>query len=448
MTVRLRDIRDCFEGVIPSIIATCDARGIPNVSYLSQVYYVDDGRVALSNQFFSKTAANVRATGRATVLVVDARSGAQHVLSVAFESSVEAGELFERMAAHLRAISSQHGMEKLMALKSADIYRVLGCRPVAGSTPPDPPAPRAQAEERLAAAARLSAGIGAEPDADCMLDRTLDGLAAEFGFANLMVLVADEELRRLTVLASRGYETEGVGSEVCYGEGVIGIAAESRHPVRICDMSRGRRFAQAVRSSAELDGQRVIPLPGLPEPQSQLAVPMLSHGRLRGILFAESPERFRFAREDEHALALVAAQLAAGLRLDEMEAQAVPAVAEGAAAETAAAGPPSFRVRYFAFDDSVFIDDAYLIKGVSGRLLFHFIDQHLKTGRREFTNRELRLDPALRLPGLKDNLETRLILLRRRLEERDAPIRLLRPGRGRIRLDLSGRPGIEIVRRM
>lgn len=441
--MRLRDIRDCFEGVIPSIIATCDPQGIPNISYLSQVYYVDDGRVALSNQFFSKTAANVRATGRATVLVVDARSGAQHVLSVAFESSVEAGEVFERMAAHLRAISSQHGMEKLMELKSADIYRVLDCRAVPGGASPASEMPASGAEEKLAAAARLSAWIGAEPDADCMLDRALDGIVAEFGFRNLMVLVADEALGRLTVLASRGYETEGVGSEVCFGEGVIGIAAEARHPVRISDMSRGRRFAQAVRSGLDMDDRRRIPLPGLPEPQSQLAVPMLGQGRLRGILFAESPERFRFGREDEHALALVAVQLAAGLRPDEPEAPAAPVAAPARPEE----GPPTFRIRYFAFDDSVFIDDTYLIKGVPGRLLFHFLDHYLKTGRQEFTNRELRLDPALRLPDLKDNLETRLILLRRRLEEREAPVRLLRSGRGRIRLDLHGRPGIEVVPR-
>jgi hypothetical protein len=51
MTIGLRDLGACFEGVIPSILATASADGVPNVSYLSHVEFVDDAHVALSNQF-------------------------------------------------------------------------------------------------------------------------------------------------------------------------------------------------------------------------------------------------------------------------------------------------------------------------------------------------------------------------------------------------------------
>jgi hypothetical protein len=100
------------------------------------------------------------------------------------------------------------------------------------------------------------------------------------------------------------------------------------------------------------------------------------------------------------------------------------------------AGPP-LRLRRLGRDNSVFLDDVYLIRGVAGAILWKLAGEFLRSGRREFSNRELRLAPELGLPGVQDNLEVRLLLLQRRLAEQKAAIQLEKAGRGRMRLEVS-----------
>jgi len=436
MTIRLRDIHACFEGVIPSIIATASQDGVPNISYLSHVALVDDEHVALSDQFFSKTAANIRANNNAAVMLVDPRDGSQYRLSVIFERSLDGGALFETMAAELRASSAQLGMADVMRLRGVDIYRVASVDSI-----PSPGAAIATSSPAtslyLVAAATLSGRISDASEIDAVIDAVLDGLRDSFGCSNSMLLVKYPASERLVTVGSRGYSWTGIGSEVAIGEAIIGMAAAARRTIRISDMSRIRRFGDAIRASAVDENQtRTIALPGIADAMSQMALPMIAGGVLRGVLFLESKERLAFPRDVETALSILASNAAAALALADNtsgnERSLVTSQGNGALA-----GRP-FSVVHHLFDDSVFIDGEYLIKGVSGRLLVHLLGLHLREGRADFTNREMRLSDELRLPDFKDNLETRLLLLRRRLEEKAAPIRLLRTGRGKLRLEMAG----------
>jgi hypothetical protein len=116
---------------------------------------------------------------------------------------------------------------------------------------------------------------------------------------------------------------------------------------------------------------------------------------------------------------------------------------KAAAPPHADAAGPAVQLRRYSRDNSVFLDDVYLIRGVAGAILWKLVGEFLRSGRREFSNRELRLAPELRLPDVQDNLEVRLLLLQRRLAEQNAAIQLEKAGRGRMRLNVTRRVVME-----
>lgn len=117
----------CFDGVIPPIIATCSAAGVPNVTHISQIALVDADHIAVSNQFFSKTTANLVENPVASALVTDSQTYATYRLELAFLGTRTDGPVFDAMRARVDAIAAQVGMEEVFALRGADLYRVVRC---------------------------------------------------------------------------------------------------------------------------------------------------------------------------------------------------------------------------------------------------------------------------------------------------------------------------------
>jgi adenylate cyclase len=421
-------LRDCLEGVVPAMLATSDAGGVPNVSLISQVHYVDPGRVALSYQFFNKTRRNLLDTRRASAGVVDPLTLAEYRLDLVYEDTETSGPIFESMRAKLAGIASHAGMAGVFRLRGADIFRVAAIETVHPPVGPPPPPPR----NLLSAVRRTCTELAACEDLGELFDRTLACLTSQFGIGHAMLLMLDDAAERLYTVASTGYPRSGIGSEIAFGEGVVGVAARERAPIRIGNMTADQGYGAAIGEGAGEGARTEIPYPGLAAPESQIAVPVVSGGRLLGVIFAESAEPMRFRYEDEDALAIVADRLGSLIRLVRPDPEPVPS------AEAAAPAPDArpLVVRHYPADDSVFLDHDYLIKGVAGAIFWKLVREHAQ-GRTEFTNRELRLDPALRLPEHAENLEARLVLLERRLRERGGAIRIEKSGRGRFRLGVA-----------
>ncbi|HZH44158.1 MAG TPA: GAF domain-containing protein [Lysobacter sp.] len=430
-SLTLRDVRRMLEGVVPPVLCTASPDGEPHVTYLSQAEYVDEAHLALSFQFFNRSRANVLATRRAALAVDDPYTGAGVVMQLEYVRTDTAGPVFERLRAKLAGIASQTGMEKVFRLQGADVYRVLHLRRVPGRRE----LPAAQPRCDLAAGARrLSERLAACTELGALFDETMRGLRELLLIDHAMLLLIDAACAHFVNVASLGYADPGLGAEVPVDEGLAGVAAREGVPVRVGHMTTMYAYGRAIRRRARERGLDAalgheIPLPGLAQPRSQLAVPLRAHGRTLGVLLVESTHDQFFSYDDEDALTVLCSQLASSL-LFLQRAEADPVDDDAA---------PPLEVRFYPRDGSVFLDNAYLIKGVAGAVFWKLVGVYTRERRSEFSNRELRRDPELRLPEVQDNLEVRLLLLQRRLAERDAPVRIVRTARGRFRIEVRRR---------
>ena len=519
-SARLEDLSACFQGIIPAIIATCSADGEPNVTYLSQVYYVDSRHVALSCQFFNKTRRNVDENPYATVLVHHPVDFELWRLRLRFQHCETEGELFERMSMRIQVIASHTGMSGVFRLLSSDVYEVLSVERMEGFLAPAeseldlaPPVSSGPLTE-LRGVQLVSGRIARAPDLDSLLRGALEALDETLGFSHSMILVPEDRGDRLVTIATRGYGTVGttaeamgradadtresdvlgadthsrggtgaevtlgggigaevtvgggIGAEVQVGDGTIGTAAEHRHMIKVTGMGSELRYGRAIRDRIEECGDAEglsaeIPLPGLPDAQAQLALPLLARDRLVGVIAVESEDPLAFDEWDEAFLQILANQIALGIdrMQDEEEQDSGDGEDAGTKAETevetksqststpTAATPVTAPDRslethhafvYYPNDDCVFVDGEYLIRNVPGKILWKLLREFDESGRTEFTNRELRLDESLGLPPVKDNLEARLILLRKRLVARCPGVRLVPVRRGRFALEIDG----------
>ena len=447
----LEEVRPCLEGAIPAMMATAAPDGTPNVAYLSQVHYVDARHVALSFQFFNKTRQNLLAHPRSTLLVLNPLNAVFYRLHLRYLRTETQGPVFESMKAQLAGIASHTGMADVFRLLGSDIHEVLQVErlpqvPLAEALPP----PR-ERPHPLGVLRRASTRLSAARSLGELLEAALDTLETELAMRHAMVLILDTATQGLYTIASRGYATSGVGSEIALGDGVIGVAARERTPVRIMHMASAYLYSRAMRDSLVDEGSGPpgtdIPYPGLAEPHSQLAVPLLSADRVLGVLFVEGHLDMQFSYEDEDLLVALGGQLGAAIDLmHEAEApcdESQPA--QGAAAQAPVPGGPALHVRHYRSNDSVFVNHTYLIKGVAGAILWKLLQDRQRHGRSEFTNRELRLDASLRLPDVADNLEARLWLLHRRLAEQCPQLRIQKTGRGCFRFDVFGPVELEEV---
>ena len=165
---------------------------------------------------------------------------------------------------------------------------------------------------------QISSEITSTLDLEEVLEIVLGAMERVLGFRHSMLLLPEPAGDALAVAATRGYAQPSAAARVRIGEGVIGVVAERRVPMRIGNIGASVRYLQAIRARMQAAGQGPAGdgptrLPGLPDAQSQLALPLLVKDRLVGVLAVESPTPNAFDELDEVLLRIVGHQAATAI---------------------------------------------------------------------------------------------------------------------------------------
>ena len=165
---------------------------------------------------------------------------------------------------------------------------------------------------------QISTEITSTLDLGEVLEIVLGAMERVLGFRHSMLLLAEPAGDALVVAATRGYAQPAATARIRIGEGVIGVVAERRIPMRVGNVGASLRYLQAIRAACRRRGRRPpettwSTLPGLPDVQSQLALPLLVKDRLVGVLAVESPKPNAFDELDEVLLRIVSNQAATAI---------------------------------------------------------------------------------------------------------------------------------------
>jgi class 3 adenylate cyclase len=165
---------------------------------------------------------------------------------------------------------------------------------------------------------QVSSEITSSLDLDEVLAIVLRAMERILGFQYSMILLKDLAAEKLRLFASRGYEPSGVGAEVAFGHGIVGVVAERKKMMRIGNIGTTVAYLTSIRTRMEAAGEMApgaaaAVVPGLPKAQSQLALPLLVKDRLVGVLAVESPKLNAFDELDEMLLRIVANQAATAI---------------------------------------------------------------------------------------------------------------------------------------
>jgi sigma-B regulation protein RsbU (phosphoserine phosphatase) len=133
-------------------------------------------------------------------------------------------------------------------------------------------------------------------DLDQLLHRMADVVKRVIDYEMFGIYLLDDERRELVLRKSVSYGSIQEKTAIKLGEGLTGIAAQTKQPILVSDVRKDPRYLALI-----------------PETRSELVVPLVTKDRVVGVFDLESSELDRFNEEHVKVLTALAGQIAVAI---------------------------------------------------------------------------------------------------------------------------------------
>jgi signal transduction histidine kinase len=143
------------------------------------------------------------------------------------------------------------------------------------------------------------------------LSNILKILHDQFGINYSLVAMPDRQQKKLVIKARYGYGQTKSNDTVDVSAGIIGLAALNKRPINITGLRRKKQYMRTALAGTTGNEQTS---PGLEDPESQIAIPLIANDELVAVLLAESYNTSVFSRDDESFLITLSQSIAVSIQ--------------------------------------------------------------------------------------------------------------------------------------
>ncbi|WP_284037801.1 LuxR C-terminal-related transcriptional regulator [Neobacillus sp. 114] len=269
------EMHPALMGVVPATIITSNKDGVPNITNIARIWFVDSHHVAIANHMLNKSIQNLRHNRFAFIRTMDTNTFTTWELDVEYEGSNLDGAIFTEMKKQYEVLSMMLESGNPITVKSAEVFQVLSVR---------------SCDEE-------NSHLISNTD---LYNPLLEQLEKKLGWDSSGVWIEDENSDELHLVTIRGMEEEIAATVL---KRVAQLSLQQKKPLRILNIRS--QFQYAVTTFLRLqDGQENFTGQDYRKiHQHFISLPLIGeHGEVIAVIACQSNDSDKFRRFEEEVL--------------------------------------------------------------------------------------------------------------------------------------------------